>query len=188
MQFAQNTLDAGVNATVLAGSYLRYDLQADMPGALLVKTADESRTSNATLTNDNTLTFATVATKKYLCELQFQISSSGANPGLKKQVKDTGVSTSRGQISQNRTSALGAAAGTSRHGSCFDTALIQTPTLENDAGSGFSWLAGAGWEQAWSHVMGGSNSNLTVEYAQSTSSATATTARSPSWLWYEEVP
>jgi hypothetical protein len=180
-QWAQFVSDAA-NVTVLSGSYLWHELQADMPGKLIVKQVDEARASTTTLTTDDTLFFPTHRTKQYLCEFQASIDSA-TTPALSRQFKDTGVSFARGKMDSLRTTVAGAHPANSipYQASSMDTTTIQTPVVDSP-NVGYT----TGWhETSWSHVMGESDSNFTFDWAQRVSNASATTVRSPSWLWVE---
>jgi hypothetical protein len=180
VQWAQNVSGAG-NSTVRAGSYIRYTLQANMPGTLIVKTSNEARSSNATYAADSDLVLPVEATKSYIGEMMFTQSTPGNPPAIKYQMTDPNVDaavglTNRSIVGENTQPS---AASGNIQGS-WQAAFFTTPYQG-------SYTTANRQYAAWGLIQGASDDSVDLEWAQLTSNAAATTMLTPSWIWQEEV-
>ena len=179
VQWSQNISNAA-NTTLQAGSYLQYQLAADLPGTLLVKTTSEVRSNTTTFTADSDLQFPIEAGKSYICELMF-VESTTSTPRFKHRLTDAGCAAAVGGTCRNvnnvnvqPSAAQGSLAG-GWEANCFTVPLSNLTTT-------FCWQNA--W---WAMTQDTSDDVVALEWAQQNLSATTVTMQAPSYLYYEEV-
>lgn len=187
IQWAQNTSDAA-NITLEAGSYIAIAKQEDMDGTLIIKASDTSRATDTTLTADPDLHFPTKAGSKYIYELHSVFYSTSITPDFKHALHDAQASQALAHINNVVAEATGTFETSTQatiHGQFQNATFVTTPT------SGTYPTSTTTDKNAThihaSHINGGTDNSLDYEWAQATSSATATLVVAPSWMLYEEV-
>jgi hypothetical protein len=178
--WSQNTLSATAT-TIHAGSYL-LALPIDTPDAIVWKTSDETRTSNAALTDDSELTIPLAANGAYIVNVVV-LFSSGATPDFKCALEFTGTTTDftgivDGEASGVLTTAIDNSEGTYVYTGSggFDTlALSGSDTASTYGGVRYSGL----------FRVGATGGNLKLKWAQNVSDPGDTIVRAGSYIMAE---
>jgi hypothetical protein len=142
----------------------------------VVKQADESVTSSTTLQFDNDLTVPIVANASYIfsCYLNYE-GNTPTNGDLKwVWVLPTGALLRYNPVYTNATSTLNVSIGTTVAGSTVMTGILAAGT--NGAGNL------RGMTMTGSLIVGSTPGSLSLQWAQNTSSGTATTIHAQSTL------
>jgi len=157
----------------LAGSRLTAGLLTSGEPIQVIKPADQSLTSNATLQNDNALTLPVVANATYLfrCMLDYEGGTQGSSDIKWTWTLPAGA-TMRYWL--GRTSTAGAAL-------IGEATGAQTLTAGSSGAGNLNGILMDG-----TLIMSSTAGSITLQWAQNTSSGTATIVHAQSYLWLQE--
>jgi hypothetical protein len=175
---------AGTMATARLGSgtasvntFLRGDQTYARTWNTIVKTADQSKTTDTTIAADSDLTLAVSASKNYRIRFYVYVAVASATPDLKFRI--TGP-TSPTLVNMSVNVFTNESAADSR----------QLTNAFDSSDRTLVWASGAGTGVVEVEVIlqnGANAGNVTIQWAQNSSSANATTVRGGSYIEYTQL-
>lgn len=159
--------------TILAGDRISASLLMSMEPQSIVKSADESRTSTAAVSNDTEFFFACEANALYL--LEGYLKYSGATAG------DINIDWTAPAGSTGEWFAIGIANDTAATANGY---LVQMATQDIEAQRSFGTITGVNYGLSLNGTLRTSSTAGTyqMQWAQLTSNATATIIAADSWM------